>query len=133
MGVEQHLHFVLQAAQVLGGFAGLADAGTRPPILNRMADDAVQAGGGQAAKQLRGRQPLAWAIGMQLDAVLFAIGLHGQAQVITFGVGHTQSRWRRHGDLALGHMPMAQREHRPGFFAPGVQAQGLGAHGCPRQ
>jgi hypothetical protein len=52
MGVEQHLHFVLQAAQVLGGRCGRVQTSAHPPIFHRQAHHPIRAGGGQTAKQI---------------------------------------------------------------------------------
>ena len=131
MGIKKHLHFVLQAAQVLGRWRGRVQPCAHPPILDRLAHHAVHTGGGQSTKQVRSRQPLAWNPRVQGDAILRAVGLHGQAQAVAFSRSDAQTRWRLQNNLALGHMPVTQGEHRPGLFTQGVQAQCLGMPGSP--
>ena len=118
VGVEQHLHFVLQPAQRLG--LRLA----RHPAVHRLAQHAIQRGGRQIGEHRAVCQPtrmrLARCRREQCDAVFTEVGTHRVLQLVGVVGGERQVHRVAHVHMVGLYGPVAGRDPGPALRA--VQA-----------
>ena len=127
VGVEQHLHFILQAADRPGLLL------LRHPGIHAATRHAFQRGRGQVAKDRPKSQPGAIGQRVQLYAVFSKVSLHGSAQGFALGAAQVQRFRVLHGHVVGLHVQMTRRDPGPTGISPGLgQAQVLCVNGGPR-